>query len=108
MIDKAEMAAKVAAEMSKEFVDQGKLIEAGWVSMRALAIPKDAPEIQVREMRMAFMAGAQHLFSSIFAIMDSDREPTAQDLKRMDLIHAELLVFGERELKARLDRGPNG
>jgi len=32
---------------------------------------------------------------SIMAVMDSDREPTAQDLRRMDLIHKELEAFGK-------------
>ena len=37
------------------------------------------------------MAGAQVLFSSIVNILDPGSEPTEADLKRMDLIHNELV-----------------
>jgi hypothetical protein len=88
-------------KLSRTLADQGKLIEAGWISLRLAAIPRDATEIQINEMRMAYMAGAQHLFSSIMVVMDDDHEPTESDLRRMDLIHKELEAFGE-ELKLRI------
>jgi len=81
--------------LTKRLADEGKLIEAGWVGLRLAAIPLDAPEIQIREMRNAFMAGAQHLFSSIINMLDADTEPTAADMKRMDLIDAELKLFAK-------------
>jgi hypothetical protein len=84
--------------MAKTLADQGKLIEAGWFSLQAIAIPADAPPVQVKEMRKAFMAGAQHLFASIVDIMDPEEEPTEADLRRMDLIDAELRAYVE-ELK---------
>lgn len=77
----------------RELVDKGKLIEAGWVGLRVAAIPEDAGKAQLEEMRNAFFAGAQHLFSSIVSILDDDREPTPTDLWRMDLISTELEVF---------------
>lgn len=77
----------------RELVDKGKLIEAGWVSLRLAAIPDDAEATQLSEMRMAFFAGAQHLFGSIMGILDDDREPTDADLRRMDLISTELEGF---------------
>jgi hypothetical protein len=79
--------------MSRELVDKGLLIEAGWVSLRASVIPPDAPEDQLREMRMAFFAGAQHLFGSIMTVLDPESEPTEADLKRMDNINNELNDF---------------
>jgi|SRR5882724_9382407 len=79
--------------LSRELADQGKLIEAGWVSLRIAAIPLDAPPIQLEEMRMAFFAGAQHLFSSLMTIMYPGAEPTDDDLNRMDLIDRELRGF---------------
>jgi len=87
--------------LSRELTEKGKLIEAGWVGLRVAAIPLDAPKIQLVEMRKAFFAGAQHLFASIMTIMDEDREPTEADLRRMDLIDAELRSFAhdlEREI----------
>lgn len=80
-------------KLSRQLADQGKLIEAGWVGCRLKWVPKDAPDVQIVEMRRAYMAGAQHLFASIMTIMDADREPTAADLNRMDLIHKELEAF---------------
>lgn len=79
--------------LTKELADNGKLIEAGWVALRLAAIPDRAPEIQLREMRMAYMAGAQHLFSSMISILDADKEPTAGDVARVELIHKELEAF---------------
>ncbi len=80
-------------QLSKHLVDQGKLIEAGWISLRLLAIPRDASAIQLDEMHMAFFAGAQHLFGSIMSVLDTDADPTDDDLRRMDLINEELNLF---------------
>jgi hypothetical protein len=79
--------------LSRELTDKGQLIEAGWVALRASAVPLDASEDQLREMRMAFFAGAQHLFGSIMTILDPEAEPTEADLKRMESINDELNKF---------------
>jgi hypothetical protein len=83
--------------LMQNLTDDGKLIEAGWVSLRLAAIADDAPKVQLEEMRQAFFAGAQHLFSSIMSIMDRGEEPTdkdfAQDLARLDMINVELDGF---------------
>jgi hypothetical protein len=92
---------KMANEISKKFLDEGKLIEAGFAAMQLTVMAPDAPPDQVREMRMAFFAGAQHLFGTIMNVLDEDAEPTAADLRRMDLIHQELDTF-IKEVSARL------
>ena len=79
--------------LSRELADQGKLIEAGWISLRILWIPLDAPASQIDDLRSAFFAGARHLFSSIITILDPGAEPTDKDLARMDLIDQELRDF---------------
>jgi hypothetical protein len=84
------MIEQVASDITKEFTDRGKLVEAGWAAFHHLVLPKDAPAVQIREMRLAFMAGAEHLFSSIMNILDPGEEPTASDLRRMDLISNEI------------------
>lgn len=91
----------LAHQLSKHLSDQGRLIEAGWVGLRVMAVPPDAPELQINEMRYAFMAGAQHLFSSIMSILDPGEEPTDADLKRLELIHNELEKFRE-EMELRM------
>lgn len=80
-------------EIAKRLTDKGKLIEAGFVGLRKAAMDPEAPEIQVREMRMAFMAGAQHLFGSIMSILDPGDDVTDRDLERMAKISEELDQF---------------
>jgi hypothetical protein len=93
----------LAHKLSKRLSDQGRLIEAGWILLRAMAVPPDAPEVQVNEMRYAFMAGAQHLFGSIMSTLDPGEEPTNADLRRLDLIHNELEAF-RKEMELRHGR----
>jgi hypothetical protein len=76
-----------------EWADKGKIVEGGWVAYVATSGLDTAPELQRKEMRKAYMLGAQHLFASIMGILDPGSEPTAKDLKRMDLIHQELDAF---------------
>lgn len=84
--------------LTKELTDQGRLIEAGFVGLRAMAISPTASAAQVADMRMAFMAGAAHLFASIVSVLEPGEEPTEADMARMDKIHDELERFNE-ELK---------
>jgi len=81
--------------LGRKLADDGKLIEAGWIGLRKVWLPPDATPEQVRDLRKAFMAGANHLFASIMNILDDDREPTAADLYRMDMINRELDEFGK-------------
>lgn len=97
MTKKATIDAAVQA-VTKEWMDKGKIIEAGWAAMRIVVIPADASATQLHEMRKAYFAGAQHLFASIVGGLEEDAEPTATDLRRMDMIDAELQKFAE-ELK---------
>ena len=93
-------------QLTKRLADDGKLIEAGWVSMRLHAIPLNAPADQLHEMRLAFMAGAQHLFASMIGMLDPEPTETPDDMKRMDLIHQELEAFrGELELWVVKEKG---
>lgn len=78
---------------TKELVDKGMIIEAGWISLRLACDLVDAPADQLSEMRMAFFAGSQHLMGSIMTFLEAGEEPTDNDMKRMDLIHEELQAF---------------
>lgn len=82
-------------DLGRKLADDGKLIDAGWVGLRKVWLPADAPPEQVTELRKAFMAGAAHLFTSIMNVLDDDREPTEADLRRMDQIDKELEAFGK-------------
>jgi hypothetical protein len=73
-----------------------KHIEAGWQSYLKLVVPAGASPVQISETRQAFYAGAAILMQKIMLIMDEDREPTAQDMKHMADIQAELDEFGQQ------------
>lgn len=72
-----------------------KHIEGGWQSYLKTCIPEDAPEVQRRECRQAFFAGAAVLFQSIMVTLDPGTEPTDKDMERMSHIQAELDAFGQ-------------
>ena len=74
-------------------IDNGKIIELGWLALRAGAIPSDAPQRQLDSMREAFFAGAQHLFASIMTALDPGHQPTERDMQRMNSIGMELHAF---------------
>lgn len=80
-------------QITVKLTEEGKLMEAGWAGLRLACGLMDAPPDQLKEMRQAFFAGGQHLFSSIMNVLDSDREPTMADLQRMSAIADELEAF---------------
>jgi hypothetical protein len=82
-----------AERVAKEWADKGMLIEGGWRAMAIVSGLTNAPINQLRDMRKAYMMGAQHLFSSIMVVMDPGGEATEADLRRMELIHIELEAF---------------
>lgn len=84
---------ELVTKMTKEFTDKGQIVEAGWQAYRMLSIPPNAPDIQVKECRLAYFFGAQHLFASIMGVLDQGEEPTESDMRRMDQINTELENF---------------
>jgi len=83
------------SRLTRVLVDQGKIVQAGWISLKLTTIPESASSQQLDEMRNAFFAGAQHVFGSMMSILDPGAEPTAADLQRMTSIHNELEQFIE-------------
>jgi hypothetical protein len=81
--------------LERDLLDQGKLIEAGWVGYRLAVMPPDVGKVQLDETRIAFFAGAQHLFGTIMNAMEEGEEPTDNDLRRMDNVDKELQAFLE-------------
>lgn len=88
-----EEARKIALELTMRLVDEGKIIEGGWLGYQTLTMNPLAPEIQKKECRLAFFAGAQHLFSSIMVMLDVGKEPTDKDMARISMIQSELALF---------------
>lgn len=94
---------KISQAMIKLAANQGKVLELGWFACANVFQPK--PEY-VNEMRLVYYAGAQHLFASMLQFMDPDMEPTAADMKRMDMMYAELkAVEPELELRGIATKG---
>ena len=91
----------VLDDMARRLADEGKLVEAGWIAFRLSCIPMTASDVQLREMRIAFMSGAHHLFFAIIQAIEEGDEPTDSDLERMDKVAAELKAFLDGELKPR-------
>ena len=89
--------------LTRELADQGKLVEAGWVGYRLMVMSPDAPAVQLDECRIAFMAGSQHLFSSIMTMLDPGDGESEADLHKMDLIDKELRAFA-KEMELRVSR----
>lgn len=92
---------KLHDDAVKTLADSGKLVEAGFMSLRLSVIPEDAPLLQVAEMRLAFMAGAQHMLASIITILAPGKDPTAKDLQRMQLLYDEMGAWA-KELTLRV------
>lgn len=72
-----------------------KFIELGWKSYKTMVIPADAPDVQIKETRQAFYAGAAILFEGLMGGLDGGDEPTEADMQRMAAIQAELDAFGQ-------------
>lgn len=96
MSDREEVVHALADELVKlqrEWADKGQVIAGGAAMFEALFLPKDAPEGQRNDMRVAFTAGAEYIFSTTMSIMDGGDEVSDKDLARMDAIQKEVDVF---------------
>ena len=87
---------EIAAAITKASLNDNKLIETGFDALHAIAIAKDAHQVQVDEMRFAFMAGAQHLWGSMMNFLDPGQDETPDDLQRMQSIQDELDRWGQK------------
>jgi hypothetical protein len=80
-------------QISQELADKGLVIESGWQMYRLIALSQNTPTGELDRLKEAFFAGAQHLFGSIYSMMEPGTEETENDLRRMDGINAELERF---------------
>jgi hypothetical protein len=84
---------ELVREVTEKLIKEGKLIEAGFVALKMIAIDKNASAAQISDMRIAFFSGVHHVFSSIMMTLDEGAEPTEADLKHVEMIHKELDKF---------------
>lgn len=95
--DRQKQIEDIASDLTAELVDRGLLIAGGFEAFRHYVIHKDAPPEQVEEMRWAFMAGAEHVWSSVLNfISGSDEELTEQDMRRLEMVQKELDEWREK------------
>lgn len=64
-----------------------------WNQFQERVLPSNCSEIQLRETKRAFYAGAECLLSTIMSNLTSDAEPTEEDFKMMNDLHQEFLDF---------------
>jgi hypothetical protein len=83
----------IASSLTTAATDKGEIVALGAAAFLKIVLPPDCPPAQIRDMRMAFIAGADFLFASIMNVMEAGTEPTAKDLERMSRIHDELERF---------------
>lgn len=79
--------------LARAVTDPGAPIEAGWLVVRDILLSHATTPRQEAAARRLFYLGAQHLFATIAAVMDEGRDPTADDLRRVDLVNQELERF---------------
>ena len=72
--------------------DKRKRIMEEWNVFREVVIPKDASEIQLREMRRSFFAGASMCFTLL--VNNTDNEDLGLEL--MNDLEAEFRSFADR------------
>jgi hypothetical protein len=59
-------------------------------------IPKNAPEVQRKEMKRAFYFGAQSILFKVIAVLAPESEPTQEDIQIMVDLDQELQEFAKR------------
>lgn len=84
------MADRDLQQLSEKFAKDGKLLEAGWLSFRALDLCADISAEQICNMRLAWMSSAWHLFKLMSVNTDDD---VADTLQCMQMIDKELAGF---------------
>jgi hypothetical protein len=52
-------------------------IEAGWTLFREMTLPLDTPAAAVEELRFAFIAGAQYLFTAMASLAGDEMTETS-------------------------------
>lgn len=88
-----------------EKIDAGETMAEMWNGFAEAVIPFAPPgSVQYGEMQKAFYSGGLCLFNWFMVQMDEDREPTDDDLSKVDAIEREIRGFlttlsGERAIQ---------
>ena len=78
----------------------GSIISGGWENFRKICIHKDAPPVQIEEMRKAFYGGAVVVLTAMNSIAEQD-VPDEVGAQVLESLHNEVRAFAR-------DLGDNG
>lgn len=78
---------RLAHQLTVNLIDSGQLIEGGFAAFMLTKLAKPSGPDELRDLRLAFISGAEVMFTSMLNIMSTT---TAQDLKRMESIRREV------------------
>ena len=79
-----------AKNLVRKLIDDAKLIKAGFAIFAATQLRPDAPAERVDELRVAFMAGAVHIWLGVAGIVEQSESIDKTERSRIDLIRREL------------------
>lgn len=88
----------MAIDLTNRMADQGQIVAGGFAAYRETMILGASPET-VAAHRLVWIAASDHLYSSMMLILNSESEPRDQEMRRMDILHAEIVALrNEMEL----------
>lgn len=84
---------KLANVLTQELAEKGNLIVSGFAALRQSMLSPAVTEKQLTDFRITYFAAAEHVFTSLLAMMENDGsdEPSKQDLDRMERLHDEVM-----------------
>lgn len=85
--------AELALKTTEELLERDMLVMGGFAAYRKAVMHPMASDVQVTECCRAFMAGAQHVFASMMAVLSDGDEVTPEDERRMEKIFNEMTAF---------------
>jgi hypothetical protein len=79
-------------DLTRKFmaVSGGKVVEGGWNGFRDTSIKPDAPDVQLRDMKASFFAGATYAYLTLVAVID-EAMPLDESTAVVAAIDAELV-----------------
>jgi hypothetical protein len=89
---------RILDAMVTRLTEQGKLIEAGWISFRLMVVEPNAPSDHMTVFRYAFLGGAQHVFGCLMGALEGggdDEETDEKVASLLESLNAELKGFCE-------------
>lgn len=98
-----EMIHEAGTALTKKLLDDGRLLEAGWHIFRGTMLPAGLAPQSLDRIRLAYLAGAEHVFSSMLSGMDEGDAETDAEIKRMENLSIEIAKARE-ELNAAAPR----